>query len=58
MILRRWETYLALIPIVLASFSLYVRGRSVFAKKNTRGTLDAYERALRIQEARERKLRR
>jgi uncharacterized protein YmfQ (DUF2313 family) len=58
MILRRWETYLALIPIALAIFSLYVRGRSVFAKKNTKGTLDAYERAVRIQEARERKFRR
>jgi len=54
----KWQTYLALIPIALAALSLYVRSRSTFARKNRKGALDAYERALRIQEQRERKYRR
>jgi hypothetical protein len=56
--MRSWQTYVALIPIVLASLSLYARSRSMWGKKNEKGTVDAYERALRIQEQRERKFRR
>jgi hypothetical protein len=78
MSLRRWETYLALFAIVLASLSavniggrprpalafaaiailvaiVYLRLRSSFTRKKTKRTFDAYERALRIQEERERK---
>ncbi len=76
--MRRWETYLALLAVVLASFSvvriagqprpilafaaiailvliLYVRLRYALTSKKQKRTFDAYERALRIQEERDRK---
>lgn len=76
--MRRWETYLALLAVVLASLSavsigghprpllafcaiallavvIYARLRSSFTSKKKKRTFDAYERALRIQEERERK---
>lgn len=76
--MRRWETYLALLAVVLASLSVVSIGghprpvlafaaiallalvissrlrSSITAKKHKR-TFDAYERALRIQEERDRK---
>jgi hypothetical protein len=74
----RWETYLALVAVVLASLSaipiggrprplpafaaiailvaiVYMRFRSAFTRRRAKRTFDAYERALRIQEERERK---
>jgi hypothetical protein len=76
--MNTWETYLALLAVVLASASavniagrprpilafaaiailiaiVYVRFRTAFMKKKTQRTFDAYERALRIQEQRDRK---
>jgi hypothetical protein len=77
--MSRWETYLALLAVVLASLSVvdigghprpalafaaiallffagYARVRKqLTSAKKSRPTLDAYERALRIQEERERK---
>jgi hypothetical protein len=77
--MTRWETYLALLAVVLASLSAlkigghprpvlafaaiamlaficYIRLRAQFTgRKKQQRTLDAYERALRIQEERERK---
>lgn len=75
--MTRWETYLALAAVVLASLSAvklggqqrpllafaaiallavvgYARLRAARKPRQKRG-IDAYERALRIQEARERK---
>ena len=75
----RWETFVSLLAVVLASLSvmnlggrprpilafaaiallvvvIYVRLRSqITSSKKQRRTFDAYERALRIQEERERK---
>ena len=77
--MSRWETYLALLAVVLASLSVvsigghprpvlafaaialllaigYTRLRRQFTlSKRKKTKLDAYERALRIQEERERK---
>ena len=77
--MRRWETYLALLAVTLASLSAvniggrprpvlafaaiamllvvgYARLRSqIGSRKPREPKLDAYERALRIQEERERK---
>lgn len=76
--MRRWETYLALIAVVLASLSAVSIGghprpvlafaaiallavvvtsrlRSSITSKKQKRTFDAYERALRIQEERDRK---
>lgn len=77
--MSKWETYLALLAVVLASLSVvsiagrqrpvlafaaigllgvigYARlRRQMTSVKKSRSTPDAYERALRIQEARERK---
>jgi hypothetical protein len=77
--MSRWETYLALLAVVLASLSAvkfggrphpvlafgavallilvaYIRmRRQLTLKEKKKPGLDAYERALRIQEARERK---
>lgn len=77
--MSRWETYLALLAVVLASLSVvsigghprpalalaaiallffigYTRLRRQFTRQKSREPkLDAYERALRIQEERERK---
>jgi DMSO/TMAO reductase YedYZ heme-binding membrane subunit len=77
--MRRWETLISLLAVVLASLSvvhiggrprpilafaaiallvlvIYVRLRSqLAASKKDKRTFDAYERALRIQEERERK---
>ena len=79
--MSRWETYLALLAVVLASLSVvnigghprpvlalaaiallifvgYTRLRRQFtAKRTSQRTFDAYERALQIQEERERKYR-
>lgn len=81
--MKRWETYLALAAVVLASLSVvniggrprpalafaaialiafvgYARMRAHLTHpgRKQRGTPDAYERALRIQEEREEKFRR
>jgi hypothetical protein len=77
--MSRWETYLALLAVVLASLSVVKIGghprpmlaliaiallfalaylrlrRQLLRAKKQEPKLDAYERALRIQEARERK---
>lgn len=76
--MRRWETYLALLAVILASLSAvsiagrprpllafaaiailglvaYLRLRAGLAGKKKKRTFDKYERALRIQEERERK---
>jgi membrane protein implicated in regulation of membrane protease activity len=77
--MTRWETYLALLAVVLASLSvvnlggrprsvlafaaialLFVVGyarlrRQVTSAKKSASSFDAYERALRIQEERDRK---
>lgn len=76
--MNRWETYLALAAVVLASLSVvniggrprpvlalaaitlllavaYLRLRRQLLRPKTHQTPDAYERALRIQEERERK---
>jgi ABC-type dipeptide/oligopeptide/nickel transport system permease subunit len=76
--MRRWETYLALLAVVLASLSavkfgghprpvlafaaigllgvvIFARLRSGITSKKQKRTFDAYERALRIQEERDRK---
>lgn len=77
--MSRWETYLALLAVVLASLSVvsiggrprpvlafaaiallfavgYIRlRRQLMQPQNKHAKLDAYERALRIQEERERK---
>lgn len=77
--MSKWETYLALLAVVLASLSVVSIGgrprpllafaaiallafvgyarlrRQLTASRKARRTFDAYERALRIQEERERK---
>lgn len=77
--MRRWETYLALLAVILASLSVvkigghprpvlaftaialiavvgYARLRTQLTTgKRSKPVVDAYERALRIQEERERK---
>lgn len=77
--MTKWETYVALLAVVLASLSVVNIGgrprpvlafaavallvfigyarlrRQVHSPKKKQRTLDAYERALRIQEERERK---
>lgn len=76
--MRRWETYLALLAVILASLSVvkfgghprpvlayaaiallalvaYSRLRAQLTAKRQRRMPEAYERALRIQEERERK---
>lgn len=79
--MTRWETYLALLAVVLASLSVVNIGghprpvlafaaiallaligyarvrRQLTSAQKKQPTLDAYERALRIQEERERKYR-
>lgn len=76
--MKRWETYIALVAVILASLSAvkigghprpvlafaaiallglicYLRLRAKLTGRRKQTSIDAYERALRIQENRERK---